>query len=98
MSVDHAHAAPSERSRYRRTNLILLVALLAYLAVALERERVPGRPEFFPVGAWSLFSMVPNDTQDYGVRLLEVRGQPLAHPLFLEDAAQIYPFASTSHA
>src|SRR5207244_4520991 len=37
-------------------------------------------------------------THDYGVRLLEVRGQPLAHPLFLEDAAQIYPFASTSHA
>jgi|SRR5687768_421047 len=75
-----------EHQRYRWTNRLLLGAFIAYLAVALETERVHGREDRFPVASWSLFSKVPNETTDYSLRLLEVRGERLADPVFFEDA------------
>jgi hypothetical protein len=59
------------------------------MVVVLETERVHGREEMFPVATWSLFSKVPNETKDYTLRLLVVRGQPLPEPVFFEDADRL---------
>jgi hypothetical protein len=87
-----------ERTLYRRTNITLVVALLVYLALVVDRERVAGREEIYPASGWSLFSKVPNEVSDFAVRVASVRGGRLDVPVFLEEAKQLYPAAWSSHA
>jgi hypothetical protein len=88
----------SERRRYRRTSATLVVGLVVYLTLVVDRERVAGREEFYPASGWSLFSKVPNEVGDYAVRLVSVRSGRLDPPVFLEEAKNLYPGAWSSHA
>jgi hypothetical protein len=63
----------------------------------VETERVHGREEVFPVASWSLFSKVHNVSHDYGLRMLVVRGERLARPVFFEEAGD-YLSNSESHS
>ncbi|HEX8520773.1 MAG TPA: hypothetical protein VF669_00870 [Tepidisphaeraceae bacterium] len=85
---------PSERHRYRRTNWLLFSLGAIYVFIALERERIPGREEVFPFAAWSLYSKVPNECQDYSLRVIAVRGHTLAQPVFFEDSTNLFPTAA----
>lgn len=83
-----------ERKRLRDTQRVLVAALAVYLAVAVCRELQPGRSEIFPFASWSLFSLVPNETSDFSLRVLELDGRALDPPPYLEDAWAILPQAA----
>jgi hypothetical protein len=52
--------------------------------------------EVFPLFSWSLYSTVPREEADYGVRVLTVGGQALDPPLFFEDARSFFPYVNQS--
>jgi hypothetical protein len=78
----------------RRTQHAMGALLLLYLALVLERERTMGQQEIFPFASWSLFTLVPNERNDYSIRLLRVNGQALSPARYYEDCGKIFPSAS----
>lgn len=71
----------------RRRERIAAALLCGYAAAALVIKAArPVDGEIFPLFSWSLFSTVPAQDENYGVRLLAVRGAPLATPTFFEEA------------
>ena len=68
-----------------------------YVAIAVARESVPGRDEIFPFASWSLFSMVPNESRDFTVRILQVDGRPIDRPMNFEEAHALFGSAAVSH-
>ena len=68
----------------------MAVAAAVYVAAALVQELRPGRREIFPVTAYTLFTWVPNRTQDYSLRLTHVDGQPLGTAVWFEDGYRGY--------
>ena len=70
----------------------------AYVAIALQRELVPAREEVFPFASWSLFSLVPNQTHDFSLRILEVDGRKLARPVYFEQAGELFDAARSNGA
>lgn len=66
---------------------ILLAAASVYVATAgttLLLARTGAHTEIYPIFAWDLFSVVPNQTADYGLRIVALDGTPLESPAFLE--------------
>jgi hypothetical protein len=87
----------SERNRYRWTNRIIAVGVVVYLALAIGREGRAKREEIFPFASWSLFSMVPNEADDYSLRILAVNGKAVEPPLYFEDSIHLFSNA-TDHS
>ncbi|MBI2902472.1 MAG: hypothetical protein HYY12_02645 [Candidatus Methylomirabilis oxyfera] len=81
--------------RYNRLKIFAAVLLCGYAAAAvvikgaLRHER-----EIFPIFSWSLYSTVPREAAEYGVRIFEVGGETLNPPLFFEDARAFFPYVN----
>lgn len=74
-----------DAARYRRLKRGGLLAAAIYIALAaVPKPFRPGQPEWFPCFSWSLFSNIPNDTRDYGARVLTLDGEALDPPVLLE--------------
>jgi hypothetical protein len=86
-----------ERRRYRRTNAALAALAAVYLIVAVSRKALK-REEWFPIASWALFSTVPNENNDYGLRLMQIDGRKLDPPLPFERAEQFFWSAKKSTA
>ena len=82
-----------EYASYRRANRVLLAAAGIYILIALTRHSVPQREEIFPFASWSLFSKVPNEIHDYGLRVLEMDGRVMNPPIDYEAS---YPRFTSS--
>ena len=92
----------TESQRYlQRYWMMLAIAAFLYVTVAgvtLLRARTGANTEIFPIFSWDLFSVVPNETMDYGLRVLEVDGKPLEPPQFLEQLTIFsQPFRISAH-
>ena len=74
---------------YRRTQILFILLIVVYTAVSYTTKRVQGR-EFFPFFNWSLFTHVPNEKHDYGLRILAIEGEPLETPLYFEEADALF--------
>ena len=75
-----------DAARYRRLKRLGLVAAALYVALAaVPKPFRPLQPEWFPFFSWSLFSNIPNDARDFGVRVLVLDGEALDPPLFFEQ-------------
>ena len=83
-----------ERRNLTLTNWALLAAAVAYVGIVVERERVHGRGEVFPFAPWSLFTLVPNQTRDYSLKIEAVDGRELAKPIYYEEAGQYFSWSS----
>lgn len=70
---------------YRRLQFGIFALILLYTAVSYTTTRVRG-VELFPFFNWSLFTNVPNEKHDFGLRLLSVDGEMLNPPLYFEEA------------
>lgn len=79
--------------RYRRTQWGILGIVVIYTAVSLATKGWSGE-EFFPFFNWSLFSTVPNEKHDYGLRITAVDDTQLEPPLYFEAADQWFAEAN----
>jgi hypothetical protein len=72
----------------KRRNLALnaLALVAAGYALAGCLPRLLRQSEFFPFAPWDLYSHVPNDFADYGLRVTSLDGAPLAAPVYFEAA------------
>ena len=73
-------------------------AAILYVLIAgggLVRAGYGGPNEVFPFFAWDLFSVVPNEVDDYGVRVRELDHQPLSPPRFFEELPDVAQAFST---
>ncbi len=73
----------------RRTilHLVLVFLMVVGYSGVLLAHGLNSDPELFPVFRWSLFSKVPNQVEtNYGIRLLEVHGEPLAWGVYFEQS------------
>jgi hypothetical protein len=85
------------RGEYRRYHLFqaaLPAFLIAYVLIAVWRERVPGQGEIFPFASWSLFTLVPNTSHDFSIRVLSWNGHALTPPVFFEDGTGLFKSAA----
>ena len=86
-----------EHARYRWTNRLLVALAVAYLVMAMVRERNPGGEEFYPFSSWSLFSKIPNETRDYTIRILAIDGRVTEPPVDFEEAQAMIGWPAKSH-
>lgn len=86
------------RTAYRRYLLIFLCAVCVYAPTStLLWARY--QYELFPFAPWELFSHVPNQHHDFGMRILAVDGQPLDGAPYLETLKGIAgePYSINAH-
>ncbi len=74
---------------YRRTRWFILSAVLLYWLVG-NLPRFWSSPEIYPISAWELFSYVPNELVDYGLRVTAVDNKALPEALYFEAATQLF--------
>jgi hypothetical protein len=71
---------------YRELKWRVATILAAYLVAAAAAQVWGGRDrELFPIFAWSLFSTVPSEPNEYAVRITAIDGAPLEAKPFLGD-------------
>jgi hypothetical protein len=70
-------------SAYRHYTLCFLVAVVLYVALSIGTWLQLQR-EIFPFASWELFSYVPNELHDYGVRIIQVDGATVEGWPYLE--------------
>ncbi|MEM7331236.1 MAG: hypothetical protein AAF490_04020 [Chloroflexota bacterium] len=70
---------------YRSAQWTVVLIIVIYTAVSYTTTRFRGS-ELFPFFNWSLFTKVPNEKHDFGLRLLTVDGEPLSEPIYFEEA------------
>ena len=82
-------------NRLRRLRLSqAAVGIVGYAVFASIPE-----DEVFPFFDWDLFSVVPHaEETDYGLRVIEVDGEPLPQPLFLEETDGLFPLSRSPTA
>jgi len=86
----------SERLAKAILAFLLVYGLIFAHAVFVQVTEHRASPERFPFFKWELFSRVPRSQQeDYGVRFVEVDGQPVDPPVYFEQADE---FLSTSRS
>lgn len=98
------HYAPEAQGRgdrfvqaYHRLKILAAVMLCGYaLAAVAIKAAFRHEREVFPLFSWSLYSTVPREEADYGVRILAVGGQTVDPPLFFEDARSFFPYVNQS--
>lgn len=90
--------APEARRRdrfvpaYLRLKILAAVVLCGYAVAAVAvKAAFRHEREVFPLFSWSLYSTVPREAADYGMRILAVEGRRLHPPLFFEDAKSYFP-------
>ena len=71
---------------YRDTQLIFVFLIVAYTIISCFAP-IDDR-ELFPFFNWSLFTNVPTDRYDYGIRILAIGDKTLPEPLYLEEAGK----------
>lgn len=71
---------------YRRLERAVWALLVAYVLAGMYQQLVMAtdRDRLFPLNSWALFSKVPAEVTDYGVRLLELNGERITAPNFVE--------------
>ena len=80
--------------RYRRLERAVWALLTAYVLAGLYSQlamRGGDRDQLFPASSWALFATVPQQVTDYGVRVLELRGERLAEPSFQDGVRDRLP-------
>jgi hypothetical protein len=81
--------------RYNRLKIFAAVLLFGYATAAIViKGALRHEREIFPLFSWSLYSTVPREAADYGVRILEVGGRTLNPPLLVEEARPRFPHAN----
>lgn len=79
---------------YRRTQWFILSAIFLYWLVG-NLPRYWSKPEIYPISSWELFSYVPNELADYGLRVTAVDNQALPEALYFEAATQLFDEAQS---
>jgi hypothetical protein len=74
------------------------VALVVYLGFVVLRESRAGAEEVFPFASWSLFSLVPNQVEDFSLRVTRLNGKPLEPPKYFEALYKVLPSVSDHSA
>jgi hypothetical protein len=81
--------------RYNRLKIFAAVLLFGYAAAAVViKAAIRHEREIFPLFSWSLYSTVPREAVDYGMRILEVDGRRLNPPLLVEEVRPRFPHAN----
>jgi hypothetical protein len=73
---------------YRRLQLWIAIILIAYASLGSVIRSVRASREIFPIFSWELFAYVPNEGQEYGLKITAINNQLLDSPLYFEEAVQ----------
>lgn len=79
---------------YRRTKWLILGAILFYFTVGNGARYWLGR-EIYPIFSWELFSYVPNELVDYGLRVTQVDHRVLPKAVYFEAAPELFKDAQS---
>lgn len=79
---------------YRRTKWFILGAVLFYFIVGNGARYWLGR-EIYPIFSWELFSYVPNELVDYGLRVTQVDHKVLPKAVYFEAAPSLFSDAQS---
>jgi len=82
--------------RYRLAVLLFFICypLLSGTVLAVRWSKTAN--EIYPFFSWALFCFVPGQKSDLGIRIVEVDGDTLADPTFIEQAPDLFPGAASS--
>lgn len=70
---------------YRNLQWRIVFVFIVYTAVSLYAKAHMG-DELFPFFNWSLFTKIPNEKNDYGLRITMIEGEALESPIYFESA------------
>ena len=81
--VEHRPKQTDHRrlKRFRRFAAVLLIGHFLIAPIM----KIDGWPRTYPIDSWSLFSKVPNTITDYSIRIVELNGVALSHPIWFEQ-------------
>jgi hypothetical protein len=83
---------------YRRHAIFVSLLLAGYLLCGSVFRFTQPSGEVFPIFSFTLFMRVPNTVTEYGVEVLQVRGQPLSPPRAFHAAPELFPGAGDVRA
>jgi len=76
--------------------VFIAIVFMSYASLGLILETfIRGTNEIFPIYSWSLFSRIPNNVHDFGLRILTVGDVKLNPTLYFQEADQWLPKASS---
>lgn len=74
---------------YRNYQKFVVIFLALYLVIGYGFKLTQDR-EIFPIFSWSLFTNVPNQINDYGIRIVAIDGQELDTPFYYEEGKDTF--------
>lgn len=83
---------------YRHLQWGITLFILLYVVVGYTTW-LRQRPEIFPFFSWDLFTYVPTQVkQDFSLSIVAIGGQPLAEPVYFEQAKTLFAKADAIEA